>query len=298
MKRTFAIATVLVASTSPGLVAAQAKAGDAWQELCATYPAFKSDFKTDQACPAAVGKALTEFLAQHPKAPEAGQARYLLGQFHYSRGEASAAAEAYWRCIDDFVKSKAAESAAFGIVRVYGAARLWDAGRRQLDRIAERLSKPEFVADLRRRFNALEHLQIGKSPLPFEVQDTDGQPLSLAQFKGKVVLLMFWATWCPHCTREIPNVTGALSQVDHREVAVLSISLDKDAATLLRYCRRVGVHWRHHCGGKRFKSDLARLYDITKIPQIFLIDRQGILRYMNSRGPLIAPRLKELVEEK
>jgi len=296
MKHLPAIAAILLALATPCLDAAQTEAGQAWRKLCAIYPPFKDDFKTDLACPDEVGDALKDFLSKYSKAPEAAQALYLLGQFHYSRKEASAAVKAYWRCVNDFPKSDAAESAAFGIVKVYGRARLWDAGRGQIDKLAKKLPNRKYIADLRRRFHALEHLQVGKPPLPFNVKDTDGRPLSLAQFKGKVVLLMFWATWCPNCTPEIPYVLEALTQVDGEDVAVVSISLDRDVGVLLDFCRNAGVDWRHHCDGKRYKGDLARLYDITMIPQIFLIDREGILRYTNLRQRMIAPRLKKLVE--
>ena len=297
MPRPTRSALLLLLLASSAFSAARTRSSYAWDKLCTIYPPFKDDIKTESACPSAAIDALSEFVQKYPSAPEAAQALYLLGQCHYSRGEASAAVKAYWRCVDGFGDTNSAQEAAFGIVRVYGRAQMWDAGRKQIDKLAKKLPKPEYAATLKRRFNALEHLQIGKAPIPFSVKDVDGRPLSLEMFKGKVVLLMFWATWCPHCTPEVPHISRALSQVKSRDVEVVSISLDRSKEELRSFCRRMGVKWRHHCDGKRYKGELALKYDITKIPQIFLLDRQGIIRYMNTRGPLIATRLKRLVED-
>lgn len=291
-------AVLLLLLASAACAATRTRSSYAWQKLCTIYPPFKDDIKTERRCPDAAGAALNEFIAKYPNAAETPRALYLLGQFHYSRGEASAAVRAYWRCVKLAPRSKPAEDASFGIVKTYANARMWDAGRKQLDRLAKALPKRDHVASLERRFNALEHTQVGKPPLQFEVPDIDGQPLSLAMHKGKVVVLVFWATWCPPCRREIPLILSALKQVDPKDVAVVSVSLDTEVGELTDFGLRMGINWRHRCDGKRYDGDVPRLYDITQIPQLFLIGRKGILRYVNTRGPLIAPRLKELVAER
>ncbi len=295
--KTAASFALVLALAATALAAGQTRAGYEWRKLCTAFPPFQGDIKTESPAPDSAVAALKEFAGKYPKAAETAKALYLLGQCHYSRGKASLAVKAYWRCVEDFPKSKAAEDAAFGIVRVYGSAKLWDAGRKQIDKLAGKLGDPKYAADLMRRFNALQHLQVGSQPPAFAVKDIDGRPLSLDMFKGKVVVLIFWATWCPNCTREAPLLVNALKQVDRKQVEVVSISLDRDVATLRAYCRKVGATgWRHDCDGMRYNGEVAKLYDITQIPQLFLLDRKGVIRYMNTRGPLIAPRLKELVK--
>jgi peroxiredoxin len=212
-----------------------------------------------------------------------------------SRREMSAANGTFWQCVDRFPQTEHADKSAHMIVGMHGAVGLWEAAHKQLEKLQKALPKPELIAELKRKLYAMENLQLGKPPIQFEVKDTDGRPLSLAALKGKCVLLVFWATWCPHCQAEVPYIVDAGKKFRDRGLVVAGVSLDKDLKTLQEYCQSNGVRWPNHFDGKGWQNELALKFDVTEVPQLFLIDKDGILRFRNTRRELIAERVEKLL---
>ena len=124
------------------------------------------------------------------------------------------------------------------------------------------------------------------------VIDLDGKPISLADYRGKVVLLDFWAVWCGPCLGEIPNIKAVYEKYHNQGFDVIGVSFDEDAAVLREFIAEKEIPWRQILDGGGFGGTFAKQYGVHSIPAPFLIDREGKVLSVKARGSL----LDELVE--
>jgi thiol-disulfide isomerase/thioredoxin len=125
---------------------------------------------------------------------------------------------------------------------------------------------------------------IGVRAADFAAPDLFGNAVSLSDYRGKVVLLDFWATWCGPCVSELPNVKYIYEKYKDAGLAVIGISLDANRNDLEYFVRIADIEWPQIFDGKGWENDLSRLYNIYSIPTTILLDRNGVIRYMNLRG--------------
>lgn len=137
---------------------------------------------------------------------------------------------------------------------------------------------------------------VGQPPPQFELKDINGQTVSLAQYKGKVVLIDFWATWCPPCRGEIPNMKKVYAQYKSKGFEIIGLSLDRSEKDLKDYIQKNGVTWRMVFVGNN--TQVCSDYHVRAIPSLFVVDRAGNLRYKKVRGQEINKAVEELVNEK
>lgn len=134
---------------------------------------------------------------------------------------------------------------------------------------------------------------IGKMAMDFTQNDTLDKPVSLSNFKGKYVLLDFWASWCGPCRAENPNVVAAYNKYHDKGFNILSVSLDQPTGRerWLKAIHDDNLTWTHVSDLKFWDNAVAKEYGIQAIPQNFLIDPTGKIIGKDLRGDALASKL-------
>jgi len=127
----------------------------------------------------------------------------------------------------------------------------------------------------------------------FDEKDIEGKPLSIAKFKGKIVLVDFWATWCGPCVAELPNVLEAYKKYHDKGFEIIGVSLDKEEAVFKAFIAEKGMTWSHYFDGLGWNSKLGKKYGIESIPTTFLLDREGKVIAKGLRGPALLAELEK-----
>jgi len=129
--------------------------------------------------------------------------------------------------------------------------------------------KPQEQSNIQEKVNT-------ENPAPnFTMQSVDGSSISLSQFKGKVVLIDFWATWCPPCVKSIPEVKNLWKKYKDKGLVILGVSLDKDMQAWHTYIKNNDMNWYQVADGKFWENEAAILYGVESIPNVCIIDQKG-----------------------
>lgn len=124
--------------------------------------------------------------------------------------------------------------------------------------------------------NKIRSSLVPGAPFPdFNEQDLEGKPLAISNYKGKVVLVDFWATWCPPCVLELPKIQEAYNKYHDQGFEVVGISLDEDKARLEQFVKEKKMPWPEFFDGKKWENRLAVKYGVEQTPTGYLLDREG-----------------------
>ncbi|HWK07637.1 MAG TPA: TlpA disulfide reductase family protein [Puia sp.] len=138
---------------------------------------------------------------------------------------------------------------------------------------------------------------IGKTALDFTQNDTLGKPVSLKDFRGKYVLVDFWASWCVPCRGENPNVVAAFQKYKDRNFTVLSVSLDQPNGKekWLKAIHDDHLDWTHVSDLKFWSNAVAKQYDINSIPANLLLDPEGKIIAKDLHGEELSKELAKVL---
>jgi peroxiredoxin len=162
--------------------------------------------------------------------------------------------------------------------------------------------RAEIISAAAAKFPLHTGLQTVSKSLPsakapdFTQPGINGQPVSLSSFKGKYVLLDFWASWCKPCRQDNPNVVKAHNEFKDKNFTVFGVSLDQNKDAWLQAIQQDSLTWTHASDLKFWSNEAAALYGVQGIPANFLIDPQGNIVAQDLHGEEIIRTLRKLVK--
>jgi peroxiredoxin len=141
----------------------------------------------------------------------------------------------------------------------------------------------------------LEKLNIGNVAPLFSQADPDGKLISLESFRGKYVLIDFWASWCNPCRAENPNVVSTYNKYKSKNFEILGVSLDNNKTRWLNAIEEDNLTWAQVSDLKYWRNEVAIQYGVSSIPANFLLDKDGKIIAKDLRGPALGQTLERLL---
>lgn len=195
----------------------------------------------------------------------------------------------------DIVKANPASPAsAFIVSNVYGYGTIGEM-KEGLAMLDASLANSTYYLALSEKISKLEAVAVGKTAPDFTMNDPEGNPISLSSFKGKYLLVDFWASWCSPCRAENPNVVKLYAEFKDKGFDILGVSLDQKKDAWLKAIEKDQLTWNHVSDLKGWSNAAAKLYAVSGIPHTVLLDKEGKIIAKNLRGEELHAKIAELL---
>jgi peroxiredoxin len=165
-----------------------------------------------------------------------------------------------------------------------------------LSYIDKSIENTKFIKLAAKRVEDKKGTTVGYKATNFSQTTPDGKVVSLSDFKGKYVLIDFWASWCRPCRMENPNVVSAYNRFKDKGFTVLGVSLDSNRDPWIAAINQDNLTWTHVSDLKGWGNEVGKTYGVTGIPQNYLIDREGKIVAKDLRGAALDEKLAEIIK--
>jgi thiol-disulfide isomerase/thioredoxin len=254
------------------------------------------DKARDRESQAVARVALARYLMRRADVAQAQQA--LTPAQRAARDQNNSARAAYFRSMASYDVAKTrrkTEDLLEEVVATYADVPLYSASAQAA---APRLRKTlgQFAEGL---LDEIRNLAIGKPSPEIDGIDLDGQPLTLSNFRGKVVLLVFWGSWCGPCVADIPHERELVERLKGRPFVLLGVDCDEDPAAGRKIIESKNVNWHnwYEPFGNESDGPLFERFHIRHFPSTFVLDAEGIIRAKNARGQGLDAVVEKLLSE-
>lgn len=155
--------------------------------------------------------------------------------------------------------------------------------------IEERLAwdKKTLGEEAEAQLDDMHNLVVGKPAPEIEGVDVDGKPLKLSDYRGKVVVLVFWGSWCGPCMAEIPHERELVERLKGQPFALLGVDCEDNKGTAREVMARERMNWPNWFDGPVGSGPIAKRYDVRGFPRIFILDARGIIRNRNAGSAVV-----------
>ncbi len=148
------------------------------------------------------------------------------------------------------------------------------------------------------RLTDLPNLKVGKVAPEIAGEDLDGKPLKLGDYRGKVIVVSFWATWCGPCMAMVPHERELCKRLEGRPFALLGVNSDEadDRDKARKTTREKQMTWPSWWDGE-IRGPIQTAYDVTHWPTVYVLDPRGVIRYIDVRGEALDRAVDSLLAE-
>lgn len=168
------------------------------------------------------------------------------------------------------------------------------------EKLSEGLSKYSYnkhIKDYITKTENVKNLMVGNEAPDIVLNDPDGKTIKLSSLRGQYVLIDFWASWCGPCRMENPNNVKLYNKYHDKGFEIYAVSLDKNKNSWLKAIKDDNLAWIHVSDLKYWKSEGAKIYNVTGIPHTVLLDKEGKIIANGLRGNFLKLKLEEIFGE-
>jgi peroxiredoxin len=164
------------------------------------------------------------------------------------------------------------------------------------DRVVTRYADVKAVAEQAgAELHLIRHLAVGKTMPDIKGSDSDGKELKLSDYRGKVVVLTFWAEWCAACMTMVPHERSLVQRLEGKPFALLGVNLDESREALKKCEEQNRMTWRSFFDGP--DGPIRKEHNLKSMPTTYILDAQGVIRYKDVRGEALDRAVDRLVAE-